>query len=313
MVLKNTFVKCVDNTGAKVLKVLQVVGYSSSSVPGYAGDELLVVVRHAVPNKKAKVGHKYRALLIQSSATVRRPFGDVVRGRNLAVLLRPGEDLPLGNRISKRYAVFKEVKAKGWTKVAQLASKLILPVCMSLLFSPYVPKVSVYFFEDDLVARGYSLWSFPCFSTRLSSTVSNSDSSGLELLKLLFFFRNTLDVKPSLSNYKKFSFVQSKISHSLSPALFFLTLTHIFRLISLKELDYKFLFNTPKDESLEFILSFRDLEQLSVDSQFDYFGWKSSIFFSLLFKSSASPDFKPLLFFSFFNFTLRHEIFGSKR
>jgi large subunit ribosomal protein L14 len=125
MVLRNSFIKCVDNTGAKLLKVLRIVGYTSALTAGYAGDELVVVVRRAVPNKRARLGQKYRALLIQSSTTVRRPHGDVVRGRNLAILLRATEDLPLGNRISKRYAVFREVRLKGWTKVAQLAPRLV--------------------------------------------------------------------------------------------------------------------------------------------------------------------------------------------
>jgi len=125
MVLPETIIKCADNSGAKLLKVIHVVGFPPR-VPALAGDEILVVVQKAIPGKKAKQGEQYRAVLIQSSTTPKRPYGKILHGRNIAVLLRRNDNLPLGNRISKRYAVFREVREKGWFRVAQLAHRIIL-------------------------------------------------------------------------------------------------------------------------------------------------------------------------------------------
>lgn len=123
MIQHRTMVKVADNTGAKVLQCIGILGGSKRR---YArlGDVIVGVVKKAEPRKMVKKHEIVRAVIIRQKKAHRRPDGSWIRfDDNACVILEAKTKEPKGGRVFGPMA--KEVKEKGFEKVAALAEELV--------------------------------------------------------------------------------------------------------------------------------------------------------------------------------------------
>ncbi|RLI05074.1 50S ribosomal protein L14 [Candidatus Bathyarchaeota archaeon] len=115
-------VRCADNTGAKELKVIQVVGYKGRlrRIPSAAvGDMMIVSVKKGTPDMRKQI---FPAVLIRQRMPFKRPDGTTVQFEdNAAVVLTPEGELK-GTEI--RGPVAKEA-AERWPRIASVSSMIV--------------------------------------------------------------------------------------------------------------------------------------------------------------------------------------------
>ena len=122
MIYVGTQLKVSDNSGAKKVECIKVLGKKSGS-PAELGDIIVVSVKEAGPKQKSKVqkGDVYKAVVVETKQGVRRKDGSSVQfSQNSAVLLSPTSSDPIGTRILGR--VTYELRKKNHTKILSLAS-----------------------------------------------------------------------------------------------------------------------------------------------------------------------------------------------
>ena len=123
MIQLKTMLKVADNTGAKLLQCIHVLGGSRKR---YArlGDVIVGVVKEAEPRREIKKHDIVRALIIRQKKELRRPDGSYIRfDDNACVILEGKTKDPKGGRIFGPVA--REVKEKGFDKVAALVEELV--------------------------------------------------------------------------------------------------------------------------------------------------------------------------------------------
>ena len=123
MIQQETFLKVADNTGAKEIKCIRVLGGSSRKY-GNIGDVIVASVRKSTPGGQVKKGEVVRAVIVRSAKGVRRPDGTYVRfDENAAVLINTGDKNPRGTRIFGPVA--RELRDKEYMKILSLAPEVI--------------------------------------------------------------------------------------------------------------------------------------------------------------------------------------------
>ncbi len=122
MIQQETYLKVADNTGAKEIKCIRVLGGSKRKY-GNIGDVVVASVRKAAPNGTVKKGEVVRAVIVRSCKGVRRADGSYVRfDENAAVLIRE-DKTPRGTRIFGPVA--RELRDKDYMKILSLAPEVI--------------------------------------------------------------------------------------------------------------------------------------------------------------------------------------------
>ena len=122
MIQQETFLKVADNTGAKEIKCIRVLGGSKRKF-GNIGDVIVASVRKAAPNGTVKKGEVVRAVIVRSAKGVRRADGTYVRfDENAAVLIKEDKN-PRGTRIFGPVA--RELRDKEYMKILSLAPEVI--------------------------------------------------------------------------------------------------------------------------------------------------------------------------------------------
>lgn len=112
-----------DNSGAKRFKVIHIHGGSSRRFGG-VGDIVTVVVDQADPNSYVTDGTKVKAVIVRCRKETRRADGTYVRfDDNAAVAIDDKTHDPLGTRVFGPVA--REVKDRGFNKIASLASEVL--------------------------------------------------------------------------------------------------------------------------------------------------------------------------------------------
>ena len=124
MIQAESYLKVADNTGAKELKCIRVLGGSKRKF-GNIGDVIVASVRKAAPGGSVKKGDVVRAVIVRTAKGVRRADGTYVRfDENAAVLIGGVEDKnPKGTRIFG--AVARELRDKEYMKILSLAPEVI--------------------------------------------------------------------------------------------------------------------------------------------------------------------------------------------
>jgi len=124
MIQIRSMITAADNSGARILQVIQVFGGSRRRF-GYIGDVINCVVKSATPNGTVKDGEVVKAILVRSRKEFRRPDGSYVRfSDNAAVVIdNPKDKNPRGTRIFGPIA--REVRDKGYTKIASMAPEVV--------------------------------------------------------------------------------------------------------------------------------------------------------------------------------------------
>ena len=124
MIQAESYLKVADNTGAKELKCIRVLGGSKRKF-GNIGDVVVASVRKAAPGGSVKKGEVVRAVIVRTAKGVRRADGTYVRfDENAAVLIGGVEDKnPKGTRIFGPVA--RELRDKEYMKILSLAPEVI--------------------------------------------------------------------------------------------------------------------------------------------------------------------------------------------
>ena len=122
MIQMESVLDVADNSGAKKVKCVKVIGGSKRRYAGI-GDIIVVSVKDAAPNGKVKKGQLTRAVIVRTAKDVRRADGSVIRfDRNAAVLINKNME-PIGTRIFG--PVVRELRAKNHMKIISLAPEVL--------------------------------------------------------------------------------------------------------------------------------------------------------------------------------------------
>ena len=122
MIQQESFLKVADNTGAKEIKCIRVLGGSGRKY-GNIGDIIVASVRKAAPGGQVKKGEGVKAVIVRSAKGVRREDGTYVRfDQNAAVLIKDDKN-PSGTRIFGPVA--RELREKDFLKILSLAPEVV--------------------------------------------------------------------------------------------------------------------------------------------------------------------------------------------
>jgi len=122
MIQQETFLKVADNTGAKEIKCIRVLGGSKRKF-GNIGDVIVASVRKSTPGGTVKKGEVVKAVIVRSAKGIRRNDGTYVRfDDNAAVLIRDDKN-PRGTRIFGPVA--RELRDKDYMKILSLAPEVL--------------------------------------------------------------------------------------------------------------------------------------------------------------------------------------------
>ena len=122
MLQQESYLKVADNTGAKEIKCIRVLGGSKRKF-GNIGDVIVASVRKAAPGGTVKKGEVVKAVIVRSAKGVRRADGTYVRfDENAAVIIKEDRN-PRGTRIFGPVA--RELRDKDYMKILSLAPEVL--------------------------------------------------------------------------------------------------------------------------------------------------------------------------------------------
>ena len=122
MIRPYTRVRVADNSGARELSVIRVLGTSTGST-AEIGDVFIATVKNAIPNAGVKKGEVVRAVVVRQTKEYRRADGSWIRfDDNAAVLLNP-QNQPRGTRIFGPVA--RELRDRNYMKIVSLAAEVL--------------------------------------------------------------------------------------------------------------------------------------------------------------------------------------------
>ena len=122
MIQQESFLKVADNTGAKEIKCIRVLGGSGRKY-GNIGDIIVASVRKAAPGGQVKKGEVVKAVIVRSAKGVRREDGTYVRFDDNAAVLIKDDKNPRGTRIFGPVA--RELREKDFLKILSLAPEVV--------------------------------------------------------------------------------------------------------------------------------------------------------------------------------------------
>lgn len=123
MIQKESRLNVADNTGARELLVIQVMGGSVRRY-GSVGDIVTATVKKAVPNSNVKKGTVVKAVIVRTKKEFKRSDGSYIRfDDNAAVIIDPASKNPVGTRIFGPVA--RELRDKGFNRIMSLAPEVL--------------------------------------------------------------------------------------------------------------------------------------------------------------------------------------------
>ena len=122
MIQMQTRLSSADNTGAKELQCIKVLGGTHRRTAGL-GDIIVCSVKSVVPNSAVKKGSVVKAVIVRTKAPSRREDGRYIRFDSNAVVLIDNDKNPRGTRIFG--AVARELRDLGFMKIVSLASEVV--------------------------------------------------------------------------------------------------------------------------------------------------------------------------------------------
>ena len=122
MIQQETALRVADNSGARAIKCIRVLGGSGRRY-GSIGDVIIAAVKQADPGREVKKGDGVRAVIVRVAKPYRRPDGSYIRfDDNAAVLLSDALN-PKGTRIFGPVA--RELREKNYMKIVSLAPEVL--------------------------------------------------------------------------------------------------------------------------------------------------------------------------------------------
>ena len=122
MIQQESYLKVADNTGAKEIKCIRVLGGSGRKY-GNIGDIIVASVRKAAPGGQVKKGEVVKAVIVRSMKGARRADGTYVRFDENAAVLIKDDNSPRGTRIFGPVA--RELRDSGFMKICSLAPETV--------------------------------------------------------------------------------------------------------------------------------------------------------------------------------------------
>lgn len=123
MIQQESRLKVADNTGAKEILCIRVLGGSSRRYAS-VGDVIVATVKQATPHGSVKKGDIVRAVIVRTAKEYGRSDGSLIRfDENAAVILEPTSTNPRGTRIFGPVA--RELREKGFMKIVSLAPEVL--------------------------------------------------------------------------------------------------------------------------------------------------------------------------------------------
>lgn len=122
MIQQESYLKVADNTGAKEIKTIRVLGGSKRKF-GNIGDVIVASVRKAQPGGTVKKGEVVKAVIVRSAKGIRRVDGSYIRFDDNAAVLIKDDKNPRGTRIFGPVA--RELRDKDYMKILSLAPEVL--------------------------------------------------------------------------------------------------------------------------------------------------------------------------------------------
>jgi large subunit ribosomal protein L14 len=122
MIQTNTRLKIADNTGAREIMCINILGGTRRKYASL-GDVIVASVKKAIPSGSAKKGDVVRAVIVRTTKPYRRPDGSYIRFDDNAAVILSDKNNPKGTRIFGPVA--RELRDKSYTKVVSLAPEVL--------------------------------------------------------------------------------------------------------------------------------------------------------------------------------------------
>jgi large subunit ribosomal protein L14 len=122
MIQMQSKLEVADNSGAKEVKCIKVLGGSKRMVAGL-GDIIVVAVQQALPGGKMKKGEVKKAVIVRTKYPVRREDGSYIRFDKNSVVILNNNNEPVGTRIFGPVA--RELRGRNFTKICSLAPEVL--------------------------------------------------------------------------------------------------------------------------------------------------------------------------------------------
>jgi large subunit ribosomal protein L14 len=114
--------KVADNTGARVVQVIRILGRSQKTTAA-VGDVVVASVKQAIPNAAVKKGDVVRAVVVRTTKEFGRPDGSYIRFDENAAVLINNQGNPRGTRIFGPVA--RELRDRNYMKIVSLAPEVL--------------------------------------------------------------------------------------------------------------------------------------------------------------------------------------------
>ena len=122
MIQQESYLKVADNTGAKEIHCIRVLGGSKRKY-GNIGDVIVASVRKAAPGGTVKKGEVVKAVIVRTKKQYRRPDGTYIRFDDNAAVIINDQKQPRGTRIFGPVA--RELREKDYMKIVSLAPEVL--------------------------------------------------------------------------------------------------------------------------------------------------------------------------------------------
>ena len=122
MLMQQSRLKVADNSGAREVMVIRVLG-GSKRVYGNIGDVIVGTVKKAIPNSNVKEGKVVKAVIVRTKQGVRRDDGSYIKFNDNACVLIKDDKSPIGTRVLGPVA--RELRDKEFNKIVSLAPEVL--------------------------------------------------------------------------------------------------------------------------------------------------------------------------------------------
>lgn len=122
MIQMQTVLNAADNSGARQLKCIKVLGGSRRRYAG-VGDIIKVSIKDAIPRGRVKKGEVYNAVVVRTRKGVRRPDGSSIRFDSNAAVLLNNQLQPIGTRVFG--PVTRELRTERFMRIISLAPEVL--------------------------------------------------------------------------------------------------------------------------------------------------------------------------------------------
>ena len=122
MIQQGSRLRVADNTGARVVECIRVLGRSQKTTAG-VGDVIVAAVKQAIPNAAVKKGDVVQAVIVRTTKELGRPDGSFIRFDENAAVLINNQNNPRGTRIFGPVA--RELRDRGYMKIVSLAPEVL--------------------------------------------------------------------------------------------------------------------------------------------------------------------------------------------